>query len=307
MPIPSHLRFGTSSWAYKGWQGLIYHRTYSKGRFSRDCLAEYAEYRPDGTTLFRTVGIDHTFYRPGTADQFAHYAAQVPEDFRFCQKVWEDITIPVYAGHPRYGAKAGTTSSRFLDVAAFTDLVQTPWRDGLGPRAGPCIFEFQRYGLEPAEFLARLDAFLGKLPSGPEYAIEVRNPCLLSQRYSAILRAHRVAHVYNHWSVMPPLATQHEKLGASFPADFVLFRLLTPLGVSHAEAVERYAPYTRIRQPLPQMRTDTLRLTRQALEEGKAVYVLVNNRAEGCAPITVQELVKSLSGSRLVERGPSGL
>ncbi len=295
MATPPRLRFGTSSWAYKGWQGLVYQRDYPKSRFSKDCLAEYADYRPQGRPLFQTVGIDHTFYRPGTAEQFARYAAQVPSDFRFCQKVWEEITIPIYAKHPRYGPKGGTANPRFLDVMAFKDLVQTPWQSGLGARAGPCIFEFQRYGLPPSEFLAKLDTFLGRLPPGPEYGVEVRNPALLGPTYAAILRAHRVAHVYNHWSIMPPLATQHEKLGRSFSADCVLFRLLTPLGISHSEAVERYAPYSRLQQPLPQMRMDTTRLARQALDEGKAVYVLANNRVEGCAPITVQSLVAALA------------
>lgn len=297
MSTQPRLRFGTSSWAYAGWQGLVYHRAYPQGRFSKDCLSEYADYRPQGTPLFQTVGIDHTFYRPGTTEQFAHYAAQVPPDFRFCQKVWEEITIPLYARHPRYGVKGGTVNPRFLDVGALRDLVLRPWQAGLGERAGPCIFEFQRHGLPPAELLAKLDAFLGQLPPGIQYGVEVRNPVLLGPRYVAILRAHRVAHVYNHWTIMPPLATQHEKLGKAFPADYVLFRLLTPLGLSHSEAVERYAPYSRLQQPLPQMRQDTTRLVRQALDEAKAVYVLVNNRAEGCAPITIQELAKALAGS----------
>jgi uncharacterized protein YecE (DUF72 family) len=297
MTIPPLVRFGTSSWAYEGWQGLVYQRAYPKSRFSKDCLGEYAAYQSEGSALFRTVGIDHSFYRPGTAEQFAHYATQVPEEFRFCQKVWEEITIPIYAKHPRYGTKTGTANPRFLDTAAFTDLVLGPWQEGLGKRAGPCIFEFQRYGLSPDEFLPRLDAFLGRLPPGPNYAVEVRNPAILGARYSDILSTHRIAHVYNHWSTMLPLNVQHEKLGVTFTADIVLFRLLTPLGLSYSEAVERYTPYDRLQLPLPQMRMDTVRLTQQAVGEGRSVYVLVNNRAEGCAPMTVHELAKAFSAA----------
>jgi uncharacterized protein YecE (DUF72 family) len=98
------VRFGTSSWAYEGWQGLVYHRQYAKHGFSQDTLEEYAAYAVDvigGPPLYRTVGIDHTFYRPATSAQLAHYAKQVPTDFRFCQKVWEELTIPVYANLPR--------------------------------------------------------------------------------------------------------------------------------------------------------------------------------------------------------------
>jgi hypothetical protein len=75
LPCPlnlSPIRFGTSSWAYEGWQGLVYQRTYPKSRFSQDTLTEYAGYAVDGTPLFSTVGIDHSFYRPASAKQLAH-------------------------------------------------------------------------------------------------------------------------------------------------------------------------------------------------------------------------------------------
>jgi uncharacterized protein YecE (DUF72 family) len=68
-----YVRLGTSSWAYEGWQGLVYQRAYTKSRFSQDALAEYAGYEMDGILLFRTVGIDHSFYRPASAAQLAHY------------------------------------------------------------------------------------------------------------------------------------------------------------------------------------------------------------------------------------------
>jgi uncharacterized protein YecE (DUF72 family) len=64
--------------------------------------------------LFRTVGIDHSFYRPARAAQLAHYAVQVPEYFRFSSKVCEEITILAYVNFPRYGAKAGKPNPRFL-------------------------------------------------------------------------------------------------------------------------------------------------------------------------------------------------
>jgi hypothetical protein len=38
------------------------------------------------------------------------------------------------------------------------------------------------------------------------------------------------------------------------------------------------------------MRRKTVRLVRQAFREGRRAYVLVNNRAEGNAPLTVQAI-----------------
>lgn len=292
MTARHRVRFGTSSWAYEGWQGLVYHQTYPKSRFSADTLAEYARHTVDGQPLFQTVGIDHSFYRPAAANQLAHYAEQVPADFRFCSKVWEELTVPTYANLPRYGKKAGKPNPRFLDVGAFQDLVLAPAQEGLGPKLGPFIFEFQRWGLEPASFLDALDRFLGKLPTGPGYATEVRNPALMGPRYRDMLKAHSVAHVYNHWTSMPPLSDQHRLLESTFTAPFVVVRLLTPLGLAYEKAVERYKPYDRIVAAQPRMRRDAVSLVQQALAAGTSPYVLVNNRAEGCAPLTVKELVE---------------
>jgi uncharacterized protein YecE (DUF72 family) len=122
----SHTRFGTSSWAYEGWQGLVYQRPYPKSRFSQDTLREYDGYAVDGVPLFPTVGIDQSFCQSASTRQFAHYAEQVPEHFRFCSKVWEVITIPAYPNLPRYGAEAGKPNPRLLDTGAFRDLVWAP-------------------------------------------------------------------------------------------------------------------------------------------------------------------------------------
>jgi uncharacterized protein YecE (DUF72 family) len=149
--------------------------------------------------------------------------------------------------------------------------------------------------MDPATFLDALDCFLGKLPSGPSYATEVRNPAILGQRYRDILRTHGVAHMYNHWTAMPPLSDQHRTMENTFTAPFVVVRLLTPLGLAYEKAVDRYKPYDRIVQEQPRMRQDTMALVRQAVTEGKSTYVLANNRAEGCAPQTIQAIVAGLT------------
>ncbi len=302
MTPSSLVRFGTSTWAYEGWQGLVYTTAYPKGRFKKDCLAEYARYTYRGHRLFQTVGLDQTFYRPPSPAQLAQYADQLPDGFHMCSKVWEEITIPRFAEQARYGQKAGQANPRFLDADLFNELVLAPYREVFRDWTGPFIFEFQRTGMEPAEFLSRLDEFLGRLPADFSYAVEIRNVQLLGTRYHDLLRAHGVAHIYNHWTHMPPLADQHRRLGDAFPAPFVLFRLLTPLQVRYQEAVERAEPYDHIVEVLTEMRADTQRLLQQAVQENRRAYVLVNNRAEGCAPLTVQALVDRL----FPERHPSG-
>jgi len=47
-------------------------------------------------------------------------------------------------------------------------------------------------------------------------------------------------------------------------------------------------------EELPQIRGETVQLARQAVSEGRHAYVLVNNRAEGNAPLTVEALTEML-------------
>lgn len=294
MALSNLIRCGTSTWTYEGWQGQVYKRSYTKTAFTRECLGEYCQYRYQERPLFRAVGNDATFYRPPTTGQLTRYISQIPEDFEMCAKVWEEITIPTYAKHVRYGAKAGRPNPRFLDPRAFIDLVLLPYRAAnFEKHAGPFLFEFQRHDLRPDEFLSRLDTFLGALPREFRYAIELRNPGLLGKRYAELLDKHGVAHVYNHWCFMPPLVEQHQRMN-TFTAPFTVLRLLTPLKMTYEVAKQRAAPYDKIVGELPEMRRETVQLVRWATSEGRSVYVLVNNRAEGNAPLTVQAIVEAL-------------
>jgi len=297
MPPSSLVRLGTSTWTYDGWQGQVYRRPYAKSRFAQECLGEYCQYLFNHQPLFRTVGNDATFYRPPTANQLRRYLNQIPEDFEMCCKVWEEITIPTYAQQARYGVRAGQPNPRFLDAKLFNNLVLAPYREAkFEPHAGPFLFEFQRHGMSAEDFLGKLDGFFGQLPKDFRYAVEIRNAGLLGPLYQSVLARHAVAHVYNHWSYMPPLLDQHQRMG-TFTAPFTLLRLLTPLNVSYQEAKKRAEPYNKIVGELPDMRRETVRLVKQAVAENRQTYVLVNNRSEGHAPSTVQALAEQLQTS----------
>lgn len=288
------VRFGTSTWTYEGWQGQVYKRQYTKTSFTRECLGEFCQYLYNGQPLFRTVGNDSTFYRPPSTTQLSRYLTQIPEDFEMCFKVWEELTIPTYAKHARYGIRAGQPNPNFLNASAFNTLVLQPYRDAqFGPHTGPFLFEFQRHGMPAEDFYTRLDAFFALLPRDFRYAVEIRNAGLLGPAYHELLSRHDVAHVYNHWSYMPSLAEQHQRMG-TFTAPFTVLRLLTPLKMTYEAAKKRAEPYNKIVGELPEMRRDTVRLVQQAIGENRTTYVLVNNRAEGNAPLTIQALVERL-------------
>jgi hypothetical protein len=109
-----------------------------------------------------------------------------------------------------------------------------------------------------------------------------------------VLDAHGVAHVYNnHWSSMPTLADQHQRM-ERFTAGFTVLRLLTPLKMSYEAAKRRAEPYTKIVGELVEMRRDTIELVKRGVAENRRTYVLVNNRSEGNAPLTIQALTTQL-------------
>jgi uncharacterized protein YecE (DUF72 family) len=258
MRLSSLIRFGTSTWTYEGWQGYVYQQRYAKIRFARECLGEYCQFLYKGSPLFRTVGNDSTFYRPPTAGQLVSYLDQIPTDFEMCFKVWEEITIPSFANHPRYGTKAGQFNARFLDAALFKEMVLIPFGVAkFEKHTGPFIFEFQQHGMAIKEFVGKLDYFFARLPKDLRYAIEIRNAGILGPLYRDMLERHGVAHVYNHWSYMPPLAEQRRRM-ERFTAPFTVLRLLTPLNMSYEDAKKRAEPYNKIVAELPDMRRDAV-------------------------------------------------
>lgn len=79
-----------------------------------------------------------------------------------------------------------------------------------------------------------------------------------------------------------------------FTAPFTVLRLLTPLKMSYEAAKTRAEPYTKIVEELPAMRQDTVELVKKTVGEQRKAYVLVNNRSEGNAPLTIQALRNAL-------------
>lgn len=139
-----------------------------------------------------------------------------------------------------------------------------------------------------------MDTFFSQLPKDFRYAVEIRNAGLVGPDYRKVLENHGVAHVYNHWSYMPPLREQHQRMEEGFTAPFTVLRLLTPLKMSYEAAKKRAEPYKKIVEELPEMRRDTLDLLEKAVGEKRRAYVLVNNRSEGNAPLTIRALQNAL-------------
>lgn len=289
--IPANIRFGTSTWTYDGWTGDVYHRHY-RGPEPARRLEEYARY-----PLFGTVGIDSAFYDPPSEDVLRAYAAALPPGFPCVSKVWDRITAKRFSQDVRWGNLTGMQNPDFLNAALFREAVLEPYARVFREHAGCFVFEFQAMrgkDLPTASaWVRQLDAFLGELPRDFRYAVELRNPELLEPAHGAVLRRHGVAHVFNSWTEMPPIGAQLA-LPWTFTADFTVARALLRPGRPYADAVKLFQPYDRIREPLPELRHDLLKLIAQANRRHADALILVNNRAEGYAPETIRALAREL-------------
>ncbi|MBI5394654.1 MAG: DUF72 domain-containing protein [Verrucomicrobia bacterium] len=290
--------FGTSSWKYEGWLGQVYSSEryatrgrFSKPRFERECLAEYAE-------TFPTVCGDFSFYSFYSPQFWERLFAQVPATFQFGFKAPEMITAPRFADLERYGMKAGQPNEHFLDPA----LLKSDFLDRLAPHRGQVgyvAFEFPQFHRATptgnAEFLEKLDGFLGELPDTFRYGVEVRTESLLGPDYFACLRRHRVAHVFNSWTRMPAVGGQL-KFADAFTAGFIVVRALLRPGRAYEEAVRMFQPYSEVRDPYPEGVRDVAGVVRAAIERSPKAkaFVAVNNRFVGNAPTAISQVLDEL-------------
>lgn len=289
--VPPRVRMGTSSWAYPGWDGLVYRGEFALSRLSREGLAAYARY-----PLFRTVGIDRTHYAPVETSVLAGMAAQVPDDFRFLAKAHEFCTLARFPEHARYGRNRGQENPMFLDAAYATDKVVAPFVDGLGAKGGPLLFQFAPQPMElfggPERFAERLHAFLSALPRGPLYAVEVRNAPLLGRAYVQALVAAGVSHCINLHPGMPPPVQQWRFIrGAPMPA--LVIRWMLARGMTYERAEEAYTPFAAIVDRDDQAVQGIAQLI--ATAAGLDTYIIVNNKAEGSAPLSIVRLAEELA------------
>ena len=289
--IPPMVRFGASSWNYPGWGGLVYHRTYEGRGTPARMLEEYSRF-----PLFRTVGIDSSFYAPPTDEVLRSYAENLPPGFPCVSKVWNQVTVHTFS-KAQDPARAGKANPDFLGPEVFLEAVLEPYQRHFADHMGPFVFEFQAIGrgsgITPEGFADRLDEFFTALPREAMYAVEIRNEEFLTPMYFAVLREHGVAHVFNSWTRMPPIGAQLD-LPGSMTGSFLVARALLRPGRTYDEAVDAFAPYDRIQDPSPDLRNDLVRLIETAIRTRIPAYLLVNNRAEGSAPLTVAEVLRML-------------
>lgn len=296
--LPPLLRLGTSSWHFPGWAGLVWNGDYEGSVLSRHGLAAYAQH-----PLLRTVSVDRNFYRALTASQFAGYAAQVPEDFRFVVKAPSAVSDALVRAEDGRGQRPNPA---FLNPQlAVQDFVE-PALQGLGTKLGALVFQLSPLPgtmlANMPEVLARLDAMLAALPplrpAAPDavVAVEVRNPEFLTPEFARVLRAHGATYCLGLHPKLPPIEDQLPLLRALWPGPLVcrwnLNRLHGAYGYEEAKGL--YEPFNQLVDPDPHSRGLLARVIAGTTGAGHAAYVTINNKAEGSAPLSVRALADAV-------------
>lgn len=296
--LSRHIHLGTSSWSFPGWRGLVWAEEHRDTELARHGLAAYAQH-----PLLRSVSIDRSFYRPLTAVQYAEYAAQVPEDFRFIVKAPALVTDAVLRGAD--GRALQNNPAYLQPQRALEDFVR-PALDGLGQRIGALVFELSPLPAalkhDMPALLARLGQMLAALPAlaptAPDgvIAVEVRDPEWLGPALHDMLRAHGARYCLGLHPRLPPIDEQLPLLRALWPGSFVCRWSLNRRHGNHGydTAKQSYAPFNRLIDPDPATRQTLARVIRATAEAGYPVYVGINNKAEGSAPLSVLELARAV-------------
>lgn len=302
--LPARLRLGTSSWSYPGWAGIVWDAAHAESRLSRSGLTAYAQH-----PLLRSVCIDRGFYRPLTEAEFAHHAAQVPDDFRFVVKAPALVTDAQVRGEDGRGRQ---TNPAFLDPTLAVQTFVAPALAGLGDKVGALVFQisplpFLQLQRLP-QLLERLRLMLKALPdvrgSTPDgvVAVEVRDPEWLhpsvTPALASVLRDAGVTYCLGLHAKMPRMAEQLPLLRALWPGPLVCRWNLNPLhgAYGYEDARRDYSPYDRIHDIDEETRALIARTVRGVTGAGQNAYVTISNKAEGCAPLSARALAERLAG-----------
>lgn len=294
--LPRELRLGTSSWSFSGWRNLVWpdEPGWNDARCAREGLPIYARH-----PLLRTVGIDRSFYGPLNANELERLAQQAPPGFVATSKVWDGVTSLYARGPVR---EHQPPNPRFLDVPTFTDEVVAPYRGPFAEHAGPFVLEFPASEPhDPLLFARRMYAFLrAATPRIRPFTttVEVRDRRLLTPELGRALADHGVPHCFTFHPSMPSLAEQAawaERHGLWEGDTPMVVRLMLPPGFTYESRKKACAPFDRLVEEQTTMRAQVVDLVSRAVRAGRGIFVIVNNKAEGSAPLTIRALAERLA------------
>lgn len=303
--LPQGLHLGTSSWSFPGWQGLVWAHQHTEQQLAAYGLPAYASH-----PLLRTVSLDSSFYRPLPRERYAQYAAQVPAHFRWVVKAPALLTDALIRSDQGRAAQANPA---FLDPEVALTQCWEPVSQGLGQQLGALVLQFSpmphAWTKIPERFYQALDAVLAALDKARAtepvvggarravIAVELRDANLMRPELAALLRARQATWCLAGHPRMPSMQEQLPMLRALWPGPLVARWNLNsrhgPSGYSNAKAL--YAPFNRLVDPDLETRATLARVASATALAGHPVFITINNKAEGSAPLSVQALAQAIA------------
>lgn len=314
--VHPNLHIGTASDRYSGWIGQIYaegkyslsarahkvgNKTFKEELLPIDSAVEYFQH-------FSVLEIDFTFYKP-----LLNKDLQPTSNYKILQgynKYLRDsdrllLKVPqVVFARRLFRAGKQEENPNYLNTEMFISQFYDPANAILGENIAGFIFE-QEYlrkqdRIPVNKYIEELDEFLGSLPKDNRYHVETRTDFYHVPAYFGMLQKHGVGHVLSHWTWLPPLRKQFVKAGRRFynKGRDCIIRLLTPLRMNFNESYEKAFPFDKMIPGMmsPEMIPEAVEIIRTGIKEGVEVYVIVNNRAGGNAPLVAKELAERFNG-----------
>lgn len=300
--LPPLARLGTSSWSYPGWTGLVWAQDVGESLLSRHGLPAYSQH-----PLMRTVSVDRAFYRALSVSQYAAYAEQVPDDFRFIVKAPSSVCDALVRDDKGRGLQHNPV---FLDAGLAEQEFIRPALHGLRHKVGALVFQISPL---PPEWLRQRDRLLAHLhallrplpalrPTAPDgvIAVEFRDAAMVAPEIIpdlvAMLRDVGATYCLGLHAKMPPVEAQLPILRRLWPGPLVcrwnLHRRHGAYGYEDARAM--YAPFDHIQDADEETRQTLARVILGTTGAGLPAYVSISNKAEGCAPLSVVALAQAI-------------
>jgi uncharacterized protein YecE (DUF72 family) len=270
------LLFGTCSWKFPAWVGLVYR---AEQRYAADYLPEYAR-------SFPTAEIDSWFYHLPARQEAESYRERVPEDFHFTCKVPRELTLT----HLRGGAggnRERPPNASFLSLPLFHQFLEAI--EPLRPQIDALMFQFEYLNKQKmsglSEFIDRFGAFAEQLSPQLPLALEIRNGNYLKPEYFRFLAAAGIIPVLVEKQYMPPLPAVWRDFGRLLEGPAVV-RLM---GGDRKE-IEEHSGGRWNRLWMPKENLPEIADTLGQMGLRRQVTVNVNNHYEGSAPLTIGRL-----------------
>jgi len=282
------LRFGTCSWKYDSWKGIVYTDSISK-----NYLKEYSQ-------KFDTVEIDQWFWSLFPPSKVLlpqkkvveEYKKSVPPDFLFTIKVPNSITLTHFYKNSKDDQLI--PNPYFLSIEIFNEFLSAI--NPIKNQIGCLIFQFEYLNKQKmsslSQFQAKFTEFHRQLEKNiPAIGIEIRNPNYLNESYFKFLSELKLAPVFLDGYYMP-LATEIYSKFKKFINNLTVIRLHGP----DRKSIEKMANenWNQIYLSRDIEIKSIVEMINELQNKEVDLFVNVNNHFEGSAPLTIEKIKKNL-------------